>query len=95
MSYGPSNPRSTVDRPPLPAVELTGARPTAALELSDDGQEAGEGKWSTGNSIGRSPEVGRRRGGQMTVVKWWRGGSSMEATLELGEERKVGVARVE
>jgi hypothetical protein len=38
--------------------------------------------------MGRSPEAGRRRGGQTTVAKWRHGGSSVEVVLELGEERR-------
>jgi hypothetical protein len=45
-NHGPPNPRSTMDQPPLLAVELTRARPTAAPELPADGQGMGEGKWA-------------------------------------------------
>jgi hypothetical protein len=38
--------------------------------------------------MGCSPEAGRRRGDRIMVAKWQLGGCSVEAVLELREERR-------
>jgi hypothetical protein len=58
---------STVDQPWMSGTELIGARPPTALELKDEKQGAGEGKWSTENAFRASLEDGWRQGGWVTV----------------------------
>jgi hypothetical protein len=66
-------------------TELTGAWPLAALVCKDAGQGVGEGEWNAGNPMVHSPELGRQRGGQATVVRAAAVGTPVRSMLRLGE----------
>jgi hypothetical protein len=74
---------STVD-PQEAAEERSGWR-SILLVLTDSGWE-GEG-WYWGLPWG-SPELGERRSGRATRMKWWQRWSSMEVSSSVGEEER-------
>jgi hypothetical protein len=78
--YGPVDhvrPWSTVDH----STELTGAWPPAA-HRSLGGRD---GEWNVGNPMVHSPELGRQRGGQATVVRVAAIETPVRSALRLGE----------
>jgi hypothetical protein len=70
-------------------TKLTGAWPPAAPVCKDAGQGAGEGEWNAGNPMVHSPELGRQRGGRVTVVRAAAVGTPARSALGL-REWKIG-----
>jgi hypothetical protein len=55
---------------------------------------AGKGNGGMGDSPRGSPELGERRSGQATRVKWWRRWSSVRVCSDVGEEDRGMVSGV-